>query len=414
MKGNGLILGLALLALGCEGELTQIMVVVDSNLASPTEIDTVEVTVTGSTQMRASGALTDAPLPRTVGVVRGGGGLGPITIRAIGLQGGTEVVEASARTSFIEGRTLTLTLFLDRACRTVTCGGEETCGGGTCTGFDVDPATLSDWTGVPPDTDGGPRCDSAPEACNGVDDDCDTRIDEDFDFTSDPSNCGRCGTGCNALPNAQGVCESSVCVLSSCDDGFDDCNGDPSDGCEASLNAPTDCGMCGVVCDVANATAGCPAGACTVGMCDDGFGDCNADATDGCETTLDALPDCGACGEMCAIANGTGGCDMGACVVASCDPGFDDCNGDPADGCETPLNTNADCGVCGTACTVVDGAGTCDTGTCEVLTCADERGDCNDDPSDGCETNTRSDDAHCGGCDMPCDPGDRCRNSACR
>lgn len=44
----------------------------------------------------------------------------------------------------------------------------------------------------PPDT-----CHKAPrELCNGQDDDCDHKTDEDFKLDSDPANCGRCGRVC--------------------------------------------------------------------------------------------------------------------------------------------------------------------------------------------------------------------------
>jgi hypothetical protein len=34
-------------------------------------------------------------------------------------------------------------------------------------------------------------------------------------------------------------------------------------------------------------------------------------------------------------------------VCSGCDSGYDDCNHDPSDGCETPLNTDANCSKCG-------------------------------------------------------------------
>lgn len=38
------------------------------------------------------------------------------------------------------------------------------------------------------------------------------------------------------------------------------------------------------------------------------------------------------------------------CEIAKCDPGFADCNNDPSDGCETALDDPAHCGSCTTAC----------------------------------------------------------------
>ena len=148
------------LLLGCSGELTEILVVVDSDLAVA-ELDAIEVRVTGSQTMSASGSLTGAPLPRTVGVVHSGGALGPIEVRVVGSLGGSPVVEAVASTSFLRGRTLVLPVFLGRNCRMVTCGDGQTCVNGTCASAAVDPSSLVEWSGTVPEVDGGNRCEAA-------------------------------------------------------------------------------------------------------------------------------------------------------------------------------------------------------------------------------------------------------------
>lgn len=54
---------------------------------------------------------------------------------------------------------------------------------------------------------------------------------------------------CGVSGNAIRVCSNSACVITSCAPGFDDCNGDPQDGCEIDLNlSPANCGQCGRVC----------------------------------------------------------------------------------------------------------------------------------------------------------------------
>ncbi|MEO5729907.1 MAG: hypothetical protein ABI134_03040, partial [Byssovorax sp.] len=87
------------------------------------------------------------------------------------------------------------------------------------------------------------------------------------------------------------VCEESGCR---CAEGFDDCDGDENNGCEADLQeAPESCGACGTRCD----NGACSGGAC---QCKVGFGDCDGDASNGCETsTTDAPSSCGACGHDC-------------------------------------------------------------------------------------------------------------------
>ena len=86
----------------------------------------------------------------------------------------------------------------------------------------------------------------------------------------------------------------------------------------------------------------------------------------------------------CAEALAHGVCVEGRCVChdlrTPAAPGdFGDCNGDFADGCETPLDTRVDCGGCGVrcgvteACTAVDGAVACRSGILD-FSVADEGG----------------------------------------
>jgi len=471
------IIGLACLAAGCSGELTELLVVVDSDLAVPSELDAVQVTVSGVESMSASGAITNAePLPRTVGVVHRGGGLGPVEVTVIGSRGGTEVIRARAVTWFVRGRTLVLPIFLSQECTGVTCPTGRTCSGGACVSASVDPATLAVWNGTVPRLDGGEPMDGAPppdggpvcipttERCNGADDDCDDGVDEGFDLATDPLNCGGCGDvcmlagategcaggvctiascdadrgdcngderdGCEAdlassalhcgacddpcdPANATGTCADGVCGIDTCDAGFGDCNADASDGCELALDTLTDCGACGMACTVTGGTPTCATGTCAIETCDDPLlGDCNADASDGCELTLDTLTDCGGCGMTCDLPGASETCATGTCEVVTCDAGFDDCDGDPANGCETALNTLTDCGACGTVCNITGQPETCATGTC-LVACSSGRGDCDTSRSNGCEVNLRTSETHCGMCGNACGPGDNCNSGVC-
>jgi hypothetical protein len=52
--------------------------------------------------------------------------------------------------------------------------------------------------------------------------------------------------------------------------------------------------------------------------CEEGYGDCNASATDGCEARLDTVEQCGACGRDCRACGATGevSCRSGRCAAA--------------------------------------------------------------------------------------------------
>jgi hypothetical protein len=89
--------------------------------------------------------------------------------------------------------------------------------------------------------------------------------------------------------------------------------------CVDTTNDPAHCGGCDVSCSATNGTPACLTGSCAT-FCDAGFGDCDANATNGCESDF-ASDDanCGACGNAC----GTGYvCESGACTLdylASCE-----------------------------------------------------------------------------------------------
>jgi hypothetical protein len=188
------------------------------------------------------------------------------------------------------------------------------------------------------------------------------------DVTSDPNNCGGCGIVCS-FTNANSACVDGGCVML-CKPGFADCDHRTSDGCEVNTNTnSSNCGGCGNVCSTNHDTATCSGGSCVLN-CQTGYGDCDQDAGDGCETNLsNTLNDCGTCGNACSANNDVPACMLGICSL-SCDVGFADCNQDAGDGCEVNLENNVNnCGACGNACTASSSAAvSCDAGQC-VYTC---------------------------------------------
>src|SRR5690606_9900765 len=90
------LLALPILALAACSGPTQLVVVVDTNLDVPIEIDNVEVVVTGPSGVRtvAPQALVgaDAPdFPLTLGVTPSGDALGPVDVIAVGTLDGVEI-----------------------------------------------------------------------------------------------------------------------------------------------------------------------------------------------------------------------------------------------------------------------------------------------------------------------------------
>ena len=113
---------------------------------------------------------------------------------------------------------------------------------------------------------------------------------------------------------------------------------------------PSNCGAVGVVCQTpAHSLATCSVGVCG-SACVSGWANCNGLASDGCETGLTSLTNCGSCGKECTYPNGTPSCSTGVCG-GTCVSGRGDCNGLVADGCEAALTTDFNCGSCGNACT---------------------------------------------------------------
>jgi hypothetical protein len=136
-------------------------------------------------------------------------------------------------------------------------------------------------------------CKSGSKACDGA---C-------VSVDSPERGCG--GEGCNAcnVSNATARCNQfDLCDVAVCHKGFQDCDSDGSNGCEANVRTdPDNCGDCGRRCLlIPHAQRGC-GDVCTIWRCMGGFRDCNAQVDDGCE--VDVMNDqrnCGRCGHGCA------------------------------------------------------------------------------------------------------------------
>lgn len=309
------------------------------------------------------------------------------------------------------------------------------------------------------------KCPEGHTTCPG------SRFACDVDLRTDPNNCGACGSRCPE-PN---FIETFTCVEGRCELSCDltrsmNCDGLVDNGCETFPDDPKNCGGCGLACDDPMKPCmndghgwkcGCPAGMLT---CLTPFNRCvDPDSDD---------RDCGGCNNFCdplgegdagpPPANTTYGCVGGQCGKLKCNPGYGDCDQDMTNGCETSLTTRENCAACGKTCPAdedcrsrlgvyeclcpagqtycseecVDLAtdakncgscgfrcqddrlttsiGVCAYGTCRRQ-CMTGRADCNGNPSDECEVNVDSDPSNCGGCGVVCDAiaGQACVRGRC-
>jgi hypothetical protein len=74
----------------------------------------------------------------------------------------------------------------------------------------------------------------------------------------------------------------------------------------------------------------------------------------------------------------------------------------------------SNCGACAMPCSTNNITPSCVAGSCSSGVCATGFADCNGDKQkDGCEVNTQTDPANCGGCTIACASGQSCVAGAC-
>lgn len=164
----------------------------------------------------------------------------------------------------------------------IACGAGQVCSGGTCVA----------------------SCGIGLSTCSGA---C-------VDTAHSPDHCGTCGVSCPAAPtNGVRFCASGVCGTA-CRPNYGDCDNNTANGCEASLaDSVTNCGRCGNACPMRpHSSVSCMAGACT-DTCSTGYANCDGNASNGCEASLtDSTTHCGACGNACSLGQS---CVAGVCTV---------------------------------------------------------------------------------------------------
>ncbi len=195
--------------------------------------------------------------------------------------------------------------------------------------------------------------------------------------------------------------DATCAETEACNYADDDCDGRVDEGFVLARD-PLNCGACGTVCAPYHGAARCAFGRCVVDGCDPGYDDCDEDGRNGCETDTTSSAHCGSCERQCISAAPL--CQTAECV-ATCIPGFAQCGTDCVFGGDPDH-----CNACGVPCPERDHAyRTCSAGSCG-FTCSAGYGDCNDRPDDGCEqqlVRAAKDDDHDGFGD-PADATDEC------
>jgi hypothetical protein len=253
-----------------------------------------------------------------------------------------------------------------------------------------------------------PQCEGDRRDCNGLaDDGCETHV------LFDSANCGSCG---NACPNG-GRCFEGVCGCppgkTECNGRCVDLSSDDSNcgRCFNYCEIPEDAGA-----PPPNMHYGCSGGQCGKLVCNYPWQNCNGDLEDGCEVNVEneiepGLLDpahCGGCGIKCAPEEECRRL-VGGEIACRCRPNETMCGYPENYSCVDTSSNPKHCGLCNYKCPFVDLRGRHQTATCTKGVCGTECdpgwGDCNDNPADGCETNLTYDGANCGACGNRCSSG---------
>lgn len=228
----------------------------------------------------------------------------------------------------------------------------------------------------------------------------------------DDAACGPLATECVTLTDgafcAQVCGRNDLCpVGTACEDrdGVRVCV-PPSGVCQACIDSDDDdygigLSCAGIDCDEADPDVfeGAPE------LCNETDDDCDGEVDEDFDFAGDAAH-CGGCFQACSGRYSTQSCVDGACVVDACEGSWRDCNDDPSDGCETDVDATGFCGVCtppgqtpGQPC------GTCGSGrwVCDGaggVVCEGDAGDEALNACGGCSTLPNVPGAACGPCGL--------------
>ncbi|MBQ9396330.1 MAG: hypothetical protein IJU23_12580, partial [Proteobacteria bacterium] len=301
----------------------------------------------------------------------------------------------------------------EKACTADSCGDGQQCVEGTCKpvickeseqlcGNECIDITQNDHCGSCDnacEVDKGEICQNKQCVCKDNQTKCDGRC---VDIDNDPNYCGSCDNAC-AVDKGE-ICQNKECKLN-CDSPFEKCDGH----CVDLSNDSMFCGSCSTSCSEGEV---CRERSCVCENDGDIFckignkSVCTNPKTDtahcGCDTSSAGM----ACTEL--PNTKTQSCDNGECAY-SCQSQFADCDNDPSNGCETNLTIATTCGSCNNACIDANASTiTCEEGKC-VYTCKEGTEHCGDDHCFDLNTSNE----HCGSCDNACHRDETCNDGIC-
>jgi hypothetical protein len=294
------------------------------------------------------------------------------------------------------------------ACDTA-CAPTDRCVSGACETLCSAGESICDGACVNPNDDAA-HCGACGQACEAgqacIDGECGLLCshgttlcgDDCVHIDHNPAHCGACDNAC-----AEGeTCTEGQCAMV-CSQGTTLCAGE----CVHTDHNPAHCGACDTAC---GGDEVCVEGACQR-FCPEGTVECG----DRCVTTANDPEHCGACDNACPAGDRMVAICGGGVCSTRCEDGFGDCNGDAGDGCEIDLESEmAHCGACDNACPEPANAlAVCAEGSCGLGQCVPGFANCDEQADNGCEVDTNTDAAHCGACGQACDNGQICANGAC-